>query len=159
MTARQLGRFNGAYLDGQPLPILPWLSQNWLQGWLNFYDAGCRETLKRVRDEHFWEHPLLHSAFPRSISEKVLELWTNHDTLLAALKQFPQTFCHMDAYRPNLLIRRDIQDTDQIVAIDWVFSGIGGVGEEIANLLAASFGLSTMQTMLRASTKPYSQIT
>ena len=44
----------------------------------------------------------------------------------------------MDAYRPNLFIRRDVHGMDPKVAIDWVFAGIGGIGEEIANLLAAS---------------------
>jgi hypothetical protein len=44
----------------------------------------------------------------------------------------------MDAYRPNLFIRRDAQGNAQLVAIDWVFAGTGSLGEEIANLLAAS---------------------
>jgi hypothetical protein len=44
----------------------------------------------------------------------------------------------MDAYRPNLFFGRDTQGNEQTVAIDWVFAGTGGVGEEIANLFAAS---------------------
>jgi hypothetical protein len=58
--------------------------------------------------------------------------------LLAALDKLPQTFCHLDAYRPNLFLHRDAQGLDQTVAVDWVFTGIASVGEEIANLLAAS---------------------
>jgi len=138
LAARQLGRFNGAYLVGAPLPIRPWLSRHWLQGWMAHYEQGCRDTLRLVRDEDFWEHPLLKSAFPTSISDDVLRLWDSHEVLLAALDRLPQTFCHMDAYRPNLFIRRDAQGMEQTVAIDWVFAGVGAVGEEIANLLAAS---------------------
>ena len=137
-AASHLGHFNGAYAVGHPIPDLPWLSQNWVRGWLNFYDAGCRETLALVRDEGFWEHPVLRSAFPHSIADDVLKLWASHDKLLVTLDQLPRTFCHMDAYRPNLFIRRNEQDHDEIVAIDWVFVGHGGLGEEIANLLAAS---------------------
>jgi hypothetical protein len=138
MAARHLGRFNGAYLTGRPLPSLPWLSRNWLRGWLTAYDRGCRQTLDLVRDEQFWDHPLLRSAFPRPISDNVLRLWENHESLLSLLSQLPQTFCHMDAYRPNLFIRRDAQGNERTAAIDWVFTGTGGVGEEIANLFAAS---------------------
>ncbi len=138
LTARHLGRFNGAYAAGHPLPVLPWLSHDWLRGWLAEYEPGCQDTLKLVRDERFWEHPLLQSAFPQPVTDDVLQLWARHDALLAALDQVPRTFCHLDAYRPNLFRRRGAQGADQTVAIDWVFAGIGGIGEEIANLLAAS---------------------
>jgi hypothetical protein len=67
-----------------------------------------------------------------------LRLWASHDALLATLDQLPQTFCHLDAYRPNLFIRQDAQGSNQTLAVDWVFTGIASVGEEIANLLAAS---------------------
>ena len=138
MAARHLGRFNGAYLTGHPLPDFPWLSQNWVQGWLARYEKGCLETLDLMRQEGFWEHPLLKSNFPQPITDDFLRLWYRHPALLKTLSQLPQTFCHMDAYRPNLFLRRDGQGNDQTVAIDWVFAGTGGVGEEIANLLAAS---------------------
>jgi aminoglycoside/choline kinase family phosphotransferase len=94
--------------------------------------------LELIRDDHFWEHPLLRSAFPRPITNDVLRLWSQHETLLSTLDHLPRTFCHMDAYRPNLFLRRSAQDANQLVAIDWVFAGIGAIGEEIANLLAAS---------------------
>jgi len=138
LAARHLGRFNGAYAAGHPLPSVPWLSQHWLRGWLAEYERGCLDTLKLISDKPFWKHPLLISAFPRSIADDVLRLWDNHEALLSVLDQLPRTFCHMDAYRPNLFIRRDAHGMDQTVAIDWVFAGIGGIGEEIANLLAAS---------------------
>jgi hypothetical protein len=138
LAARHLGRFNGAYATGRPLPLSPWLSQHWLRGWLVEYERGCWDTVNLMGDEHFWEHPLLRSAFPRPISAEVLRLWDSHNALLTTLDQLPQTFCHMDAYRPNLFIRRDAQGNDQTVAIDWVFAGIGSLGEEIANLWVAS---------------------
>ena len=138
LVARHLGQFNGAYLAGHALPSLPWLSQNWLRGWLSYYEQSGQEILELIRDEHFWEQPLLRSAFPRSIIDDVLRLWTSHDTLLATLDGLPQTFCHLDAYRPNLFIRHDAKGSNQTVAVDWVFTGIASVGEEIANLLAAS---------------------
>jgi len=138
LAARRLGQFNGAYLSGRALPSLPWLSQNWLRGWLGNYEASGREVLELIRDERFWEEPLLGSNFPRRSTDDILRLWSSHETLLATLDKLPQTFCHLDAYRPNLFIRRAAPSLTEIVAVDWVFTGIASVGEEIANLLAAS---------------------
>jgi hypothetical protein len=137
-AARCLGQFNGAYLTGHPIPQRPWLSWNWIRGWLKHYEAGCRNTLELVGNADFWNHPLLRSAFPRPVSDDIHKLWSNHEGLLTALTQLPQTFCHMDAYRPNLFLRHNAQGSDKLLAIDWVFAGPGGLGEEIANLLAAS---------------------
>ncbi|HEX9839101.1 MAG TPA: hypothetical protein VGA72_07135 [Anaerolineales bacterium] len=138
LAARHLGQFNGAYAAGHPLPAARWLSRDWLRGWLNYYEADCRDTLELIRDERFWENPLLRNAFPQPVTDDILRLWASHQTLLAALDQLPQAFCHMDAYRPNLFIRQADRGAAHTVAIDWVFAGIGGIGEEIANLLAAS---------------------
>ena len=138
LVARHLGQFNGAYITGHPLPSLPWLSQNWLRGWLNYEEASGREVLELIRDAQFWEQPVFRSAFPRRITDELLWLRANYDALLDTLERLPRTFCHLDAYRPNLFIRRDAQGSNQTVAIDWVFTGIASVGEEIANLLTAS---------------------
>jgi hypothetical protein len=138
LAAFRLGRFNGAYLTGRPIPSFPWLSQKWVHGWLNEYRQGNLDLVELIQDEHFWEHPLLQPSFPNRITEEICKLWDQHDSLLDTLEQLPQTFCHMDAYQPNLFLRRDAQGTNQVVAIDWVFAGKGAVGEEIANLLAAS---------------------
>lgn len=138
LVARHLGQFNAAYLTGHALPSLPWLSENWMRGWLGYYEEDCQKVLQLIRDEHFWEQSLLRSAFPRSITNEILQLWASHDALLRTLDRLPRTFCHLDAYRPNLFIRLDAQGSNQTVAIDWVFTGIASVGEEIANMLAAS---------------------
>ena len=137
-VARRLGQFNGAYLGGRPLPDFPWLSRNWIKGWMDAYEGGCRETLELIKTEDFWVQPLMRSAFPYPITGDVLRLRENHETLLATLHRLPQTFCHLDAYRPNFFIQRDPHGVDQVVAVDWVFTGTAAIGEEIANLLAAS---------------------
>ena len=122
LAARHLGRFNGAYLTGHQLPDFPWLSQNWLQGWLGRYEKGCLETLELMQQKDLWEDPTLKANFPRPITDDFLRLWDRHPTLLRSLSQLPQTFCHMDAYRPNLFFGRDTQGNEQTVAIDWVFA-------------------------------------
>ena len=137
-VARHLGQFNGAYLIDHPLPDFPWLSRHWMRGWLGYYEASGREVLALLQDKHFWQHPVLRNAFSESITADVLQLWKRHDQLLNTLDRLPQTFCHMDAYRPNLFLRQDSRGSNQTVAVDWAFTGIAALGEEIANLLAAS---------------------
>ncbi len=138
LAARHLGRFNGVYAAGHPIPAAPWLSRHWLRGWVKRYENGCNETLELMSRADFWDRPVLRSAFRRSIVADTLRLWQQHDGLFAALDHLPQTFCHMDCYRPNLFLRRDSHGELGTVAIDWVFAGPGAVGEEIANLFAAS---------------------
>lgn len=138
LAAQNLGQFNGAYLTGRALPSRPWLSRHWLRGWLRYYEAACREVVEMIQSEHFWEQPLFRSAFPRQSTDDILHLGASHETLLAMLESLPQTFCHLDAYRPNLFLHQAALGLNQTVAIDWVFTGIASVGEEIANLLSAS---------------------
>ena len=137
-VARHFGQFNGAYLMGRPLPDFPWLSQHWVRGWLGFYETSGRQILELLQNDRFWQHPVLPHAFSDSITGDVLRLWKNQDELLSTLNRLPRTFCHLDAYRPNLFLRRDSRGSTQTVAVDWAFTGIAAVGEEIANLLAAS---------------------
>lgn len=138
MAAGHLGRFNGAYAAGHPMPAAPWLSQAWVRGWIHAYYRGCLETLDLMHDAGFWEQPLLKSIFPSSIRGDTLRLWENHEKLFAALDHLPQTFCHMDAYRPNLFLRRNSRNEIETVAVDWVFAGPGALGEEAAQLFAGS---------------------
>jgi len=137
-VARHLGQFNGAYLSDHPLPDFPWLSQHWIRGWLTHYEASGREVLELLQNKHFWEYPVLRYAFSDSITGDVLRLWKRHDRLLTTLNRLPRTFCHLDAYRPNLFLRQDSHGSTHSVAVDWAFTGIAAVGEEIANLFAAS---------------------
>jgi hypothetical protein len=65
-------------------------------------------------------------------------IWVSRPILLYQGEGLPRTFCHLDAYRPNLFLRRNAWGSTQTVAMDGAFTWIAGLGEEIANLLAAS---------------------
>ena len=137
-VARHLGQFNDAYLIDHPLPGFPWLSQHWMRGWSGHYESSRREALELLQNKQFWEHPVLRYAFSDSVTDNVLRLSQRHELLLNTLDRLPRTFCHLDAYRPNLFLRQDARGSTQTVAVDWAFTGIAGLGEEIANLFAAS---------------------
>jgi hypothetical protein len=49
----------------------------------------------------------------------------------------PQTFCHMDAFRPNLF-DRTTAGAHETVAIDWSYAGNAAIGVEVGQLVLAS---------------------
>ena len=135
VAARVLGRFNGAYLSGRPVPVHPCLGGGWLRSWLNVRIALLMEEMRRT---DVWEHPLVRGAFPEPVVDHVLRLWAEREVFLDGLDRLPRTMCHRDAFRSNLFLRRDGAGRERMVAIDWAYAGIGPLGEEIAPLIAAA---------------------
>jgi hypothetical protein len=135
LAGRTLGRFNGAYLSGRPLPVQPCLDGGWLRSWLG---VRCSGMIDEIRRAEAWEHPLVRGAFPQPVIERVLRLWADRELFLDGLDRLPRTFCHRDAFRSNLLFGRDGDGQEQIAAIDWAYAGSGPVGEEIAPLIVAA---------------------
>jgi hypothetical protein len=136
LAARHLGKFNGAYLAGRPLPPALWLGGGRLRSWLARH-GPLVERIAAAADiaelRRFW---------PRPVVEGILRLWQERETFLAALEQLPQTFAHGDAIRRNLLARRSADGSEETVAIDWELAGYYAPGEEVGQTLsvAAAFG-------------------
>jgi hypothetical protein len=132
LAARHFGRFNGAYLSGQPLPAYPWLSIGLLHQW-------CRDLCTPLysgfqRHPSLWEHPLVRRIYPPPEANPFRHLLVDRERFLAALDDCPQTVCHKDAYPTNLMGRRGEDGQEETVALDWALAGIGPVGEELAQL-------------------------
>ncbi len=134
-VARQFGRFNGAYLAGRPAPSGAWVTSGWLQSWVTTVVAMIAGFMQ---DAGPWEHPVARNAFPQPVRERLLDAWGRHAVLLAGLERLPQTFCHLDAYRSNLMLCPGVEGQDETVAIDWAFAGKAAVGEELSSLIIAS---------------------
>jgi hypothetical protein len=131
-AARHLGRFNGAYLAGRPLPVDPWLSSGLLRP-------------RGERSVPFWDgfpakrdRPHFQRVWPETMADRVFRLWEERQRVLAALDRLPQVLCHADCGRRNLFARRSGDGGRETVAIDWAFLGRGAVGEECAPLVMAS---------------------
>jgi hypothetical protein len=129
LAARRLGEFNGAYLAGRPLPAATYLSRRWLRSFVGDFAAAFKQ-LPLLRD-----HPMVQRCWPDGLLDRVLQLWDERHSFLDALERLPQTFCHLDAFPRNLLIEHGSQD---VVALDWSFAGLGAVGSELAPMVAAT---------------------
>jgi hypothetical protein len=131
-AARRLGRFNGAYLAGTPLPDQTWLSQGWLRGFIE-PSAAAVDELNHLSDGP----PELLRLYPQPVVAGLRSLWGDRELFLGALDRLPRTFCHHDAFRRNLLTRAGRQG-EELVALDWAYAGDGAVGEELAALVVGS---------------------
>jgi hypothetical protein len=130
-AARRLGRFNGAWLAAKALPDDPWLSRDWLKHWAERV-APEIGMIDRARD-----HPLVGRAFPPGVRQGFWRIWHGRSDLYTALDGLTKTICHLDAFPRNILLRDDDPD-GVMVLIDWSYTGLGVIGEEMAPLVAAS---------------------
>jgi hypothetical protein len=136
LAAYHLGRFNGSNRNSAALQVHPWLSRNWLRGWIE-EAAPYIDMLTRHRD-----HPNVVQMYD---VDHILGLWSDRDRRLDYLENLPQTLCHLDAYRGNLFSGRDPAGQEQTVAIDWAFVGHAALGEELASLVAASVAMGHVE--------------
>jgi hypothetical protein len=136
VAAYHLGRFNGSYSAGTALPAYPWLSRNWLRGWIG-EAAPYIDVLWKHRD-----HPYVMQMYD---VRHILRLWKDRSRRLNYLENLPQTLCHLDAYRGNLFSRRDDGGLEQTVAIDWAFVGHAALGEELSSLVVASVAMNHIE--------------
>lgn len=131
-AARQLGRFNGAYLVGHPLPDDPAPHSGVLRQWVEAAGPAIAQ-LQQLDD-----HPLVRQTYPPHITVTFARAWTERRAAYALLDRLPRTFCHQDAHRRNLLVGRGTDGTEEVVAIDWEFAGVGAIGEDLAPLVFGS---------------------
>jgi hypothetical protein len=126
-AARDLGRFNGAYLTGaMPLPDHPWLTRGRVASWLALGADVLADLPAHLagRTRRHW--------LSAAQTERVEALWAGRAPLLAALDRLPRSLCHHDAFRRNLF------GGPRTTAIDWQIVGTGAVSEELMPLVAIS---------------------
>jgi hypothetical protein len=133
-AARHIGRFNGAYLAGRPLPSHPWLSTGRVGEWTDLGAAGIR-AMRTGRNDTF----LTSWLSDRSVA-RIERLWIARGELIGALRSLPVTICRHDAGRRNLA-ERQVNGVERTGAIDWQIVGTGHLGEDPAALFAVSLQL------------------
>jgi hypothetical protein len=134
--ARQLGVAQAQWVGR--VPSFTWLSRRWLAQYLA---NGPGRGVRISGDEH-WNHPFA-AAWPSPVRHQLRQLWTCRDALVALAEQAPRTLCHLDVWPTNL-----IEDGATTVLVDWTFTGEGGLGEDIANLIIDSVADGMIDTAL-----------
>ena len=132
LAARHLGQFNGAYLMAKARPQYPWLSTSQFHQRLTLAKPNVSE-LPRLS-----QLPIFAGLLPSDSVQHCLALWTEREQFLSLLNQLPQTLCHHDAFRRNLMARDTEAGQTQTIAIDWAELGTGVIGTDIVSLLTGS---------------------
>jgi hypothetical protein len=128
-VANRIAGFNSPYLSGGPIPDERWLSRGWLRG--KTVDAASSVALLPTAVHH----PMVRRALPPDVSDWILQTWAHREHYLRILDRLPQTLCHADVFRRNVLIRRH---RDSFVLIDWAFVGESAIGVELVPLVQGS---------------------
>ena len=77
LAARHLGRFNGAYRAGRPLPTAPWLNRGFLCAWTA--DPARVTLTETIVSAETWAHPLVRAAFPIPVADRLRRLHSERE--------------------------------------------------------------------------------
>jgi hypothetical protein len=128
-AARQIGRANGAYLTGTPIPDFPWLVQEHTRGFAN--GGNWLEPLGSM------DNPSVTGALGEVLIGRLLQLWDERERFFNTLICLPQVFSQGDVQRGNLFVRRR-DGRDDLIAVDWEMCGRVPIGEDMWALIASS---------------------
>ena len=159
-TARQLGRFQGAYLSRTPLVDQPWLSQSFFRNvwdeqgfWFGFMNPASKENA--------WKSPITQRGFDDRKKSRTLQLLAEIESFFDVNDRLPQVLCHYDASRRNFMWSHSWQTgEDELIGIDWAFTGIGALGNDLGQLFETSlfffeYNLADMETLEAALLEGY----
>ncbi len=124
-AAFALGRAQGG-VAASGLPAQPWLARNWLRRYVERRES----SIAGLDDERAWRAPLVAKHVRPELGKEIRNIWIDRERLLAVVESGPQTLCHLDLHPANLFAVGG-----QTVLVDWAFVGIGGMGEDAANLM------------------------
>jgi Phosphotransferase enzyme family len=125
VLAYSLGTTQGAYASGRvKLPAQPWLSRNWLRGWVDV----CSRFIEPLTDDERWTDPRLAPLVP--LRQRVAALWSRREDLLAVSGEPPLAIAHWDFWPANLYVTPD----GNAVAIDWSQVGVSGITHDLDQL-------------------------
>jgi hypothetical protein len=125
--ARHLGRFNGAYIAGRPMPDAPWLCRD-MARWREPLVAPFWDRIAELRTG-----PRVQRGWPGDLLDRAHRVWIERERFYSALASVPQVLCHGDTDRRNLMLRHGA-DGLETVAIDWAYVGPQAVGTDAMTL-------------------------
>ena len=109
------------------MPEYPWLSTNWHRAIV----PALSDTFDRL--DQLLQHPLAQITLPLEDQAEIEAIWRDRQLFRSALRALPQTFCHNDAFRRNVM-----HNQDEVVLLDWALAGPGAIGADLVSLVAVS---------------------
>ena len=129
-AAYQLGKWNGTTWSMKSFPDHSWFARQHYYSWYTEANPD--------RDFQFW---LNQKYIVGETRKRYDRLWSEREIFFQVLDTLPQTFSHLDSQRRNLFIRKGNENQNELILIDWAFSGLGPLGAELYALTGMSAGL------------------
>lgn len=128
-AAQALGMLAGTFLSHQPLLRYDWMETALIRKYLAVAEPKFHD-LFAARDQ-----PLIQrGGFTPQVVADLQEMWTRREEHFTLLERLPQTYCHGDANPTNLFLHSTAEGEVGVVAIDWATTGIGPIGQDLAQL-------------------------
>lgn len=132
LAARRLGRAQGRLaLDGVGERPPVWASRAFLRRYLEGVEQ--REEWTVIDDPDAWTAAARVGFDAPGLRDAATLLRAARVELLTLVEAGPRTVCHLDVWPSNLFAA-----SDETVMIDWAFAGVGGLGEDLGNLIPDS---------------------
>jgi hypothetical protein len=127
-----MGRFNGGYVAGEPLPAVEGLGPGGLRSWVSASRGWAAAGAVSRRTPA--------SLGVRAVPDldAVMRLLLDAERMLDQIDRLPQTFVHRDATPGNVLVRATADGNELFVLIDWMLAGRGALGEDAAGIVGAT---------------------
>jgi len=137
-TAFQLGRLQGAYLNGVPLIDHPWLSRSFFRDiWSDQYVWS--NIMNPEKERTAWISPIVQQRFDDHQKSRVLKLITEKQHFFEVNDNLPQVLCHYDAHRRNFMWSQSPKTgKEELIGVDWAFVGKGAIGNDLGELVGTS---------------------
>ncbi len=126
IVARHMGQFNGDYLTHRALPSEAWLSSSWFRKMAGLLTPEIPQALEALSTL------AQNGIFPGDAVDQFTQVWAERDLYLNTLDTLPQTLCHLDAFRRNLVARKNLDNEYQTIGVDWAYAGKSALGADIA---------------------------
>jgi hypothetical protein len=89
--------------------------------------------------ENAWQSPITQRGFDERKKLRTLQLLADKDHFCDVNDRLPWVLCHYDASRRNFMWTHSPQTgKEELVGIDWAFTGIGGLGNDLGQLFETS---------------------
>ncbi|GLX66664.1 hypothetical protein [Paenibacillus glycanilyticus] len=125
-----LGKFNGVYITGTPLPTESFLCHSWIRSWVEV----CAAYAKPIEEQKVIWDSCLEDFDGNSYMWELYHINRNRvNSLLQTIELLPRVFAHQDVHWDNIFIEQ-LNGIDSLIAIDWQFASISGVGEELGRM-------------------------
>ncbi|MBN1937822.1 MAG: phosphotransferase [Anaerolineae bacterium] len=136
-AARQLGRFQSAYLCGTLLPDQPWLCGPFFGiGWAE--QNGWSGFMNPEFEQNVCKSPIVQSTLDDKQKLRVLQLIVENLRFDLVNTRLPQVLCHNDVHRKNFMWTLAQTGEEELIGVDWAFTGLGAVGNDLGELVGNS---------------------